>query len=209
MSRPPPGSSCRPRAAFLSRGCAILERRSLFACAGRRAEGGISLRSELRRRSKLLFMQNGIGPGATPLGRDLLAGDPMTGGELTLPGYGCRYSDLPRRRTRRFLTTILDSRSRRNGWWRKRASNACLRRIRRVPPTAAISDWMTGFPITRRSRRTDTGAFARATRCDAFSRAWCAGASPRAWPREKGHAGHPDVPDDVDSGCGWRTLTRW
>ena len=42
-------------------------------------------------------------------------------------------------------------------------------------------DWTAGFPITRRSRRTDTGAFARATCCAAFSRAWCSAVSPRAW----------------------------
>jgi transposase len=37
------------------------------------------------------------------------------------------------------------------------------------------------FLITRHSRRTDTGAFARATRCAGFSRAWCNVASSRAW----------------------------
>src|SRR5271156_3103563 len=40
---------------------------------------------------------------------------------------------------------------------------------------------MAGFPITRRSRRTDTAACARATCCAAFSRAWCSAVSPRAW----------------------------
>ena len=35
--------------------------------------------------------------------------------------------------------------------------------------------------ITRRSRRTDTGAFARAMRCVGCLRAWCNVASQRAW----------------------------
>jgi transposase len=38
-----------------------------------------------------------------------------------------------------------------------------------------------GSQITRRSRRTDTGAFARAMRCVGCSRAWCNVASQRAW----------------------------
>jgi hypothetical protein len=46
---------------------------------------------------------------------------------------------------------------------------------------SAGSDWMVRFPITRRSRRTDTGVFARATCCAAFSRAWCRAVSLRAW----------------------------
>ena len=46
-------------------------------------------------------------------------------------------------------------------------------------------------PITRRSRRTDTVAFARAMRCVGFSRAWCNVASPRAWSAPTGSRSTP------------------
>jgi hypothetical protein len=57
------------------------------------------------------------------------------------------------------------------------------RRFTSISPIAdfAGSDSTAVCPTTRRSRRTDTGAFARVMRCVAFSRAWCNVASQRAW----------------------------